>query len=54
MRLQTVLLCTAAALVVTIIWVATPQLNVMLNEAETEVIGLSLFKVTPAVAKPAD
>jgi len=52
MRLHTVLLFTAAALILMIICVATPQLNVMLNEAETEVIGLSLLKATPAVAKP--
>jgi hypothetical protein len=53
MRMQSVLLAFGAAVVLAVIWFATPQLAVTLNETGTEVLGVSLLKpVQPALAKP--
>jgi len=55
MRMQTVLLGVIAALILAIICVATPQLEVTLNEPGTEVLSVSLFKpASPAMAKAAE
>src|SRR3954467_7214732 len=55
MRMRTVLLCVAGAIVLAAICVLTPQIEVMLNEAGTEVLGVSFFKLTqPAIAQPAE
>lgn len=53
MRKQTVLALVGAGIIVAIICVATPQLSVTLNEAGTEVLGMSLLKpAQPALAEP--
>jgi hypothetical protein len=53
--MRTVQLCVVAAFVTTIILLATPQFEAILNEPGTELLGLSLFKTTQtAVARPID
>ena len=49
MRMHTVLLCLTAAVMVAMICVATPKIEVTLNEEGTELLGVSLFK-SPSAA----
>ena len=47
MNRQTTLLIGTAGLIMSLIWFAAPQLEVMLNEPSTELIGINLSIAAP-------